>query len=265
MITLFLDIDNTLIFSHRHDISAPKRTAELMNGSIQSYITEYTYTFLSKQKDLQIVPVTTRTLEQYRRIENLLKEIGCVFSLVCNGAVLLNNGEVDSNWLNESIRLSIHERRTLPEATQWLMQQCGSNAVHSASDLFVYARVEDPERIVSKMRQNIDFRCMEILCDSRKVYCIPKSLNKGRAIQRFMEQKVVSFSVAAGDSEFDIPMLNLGDVAILPVGLSDKVHNKRKITIEETLCFSDEVCRHLESILEGHRHDRNGAAVWSNH
>lgn len=265
MITLFLDIDNTLIFSHRHNISTPKRTAELLNGKNQSYITERTYTFLSKQENLQIVPVTTRTLSQYRRIENLLREIGCVFSLVCNGAVLLRNGEIEPNWLDESMSLSADERQELPVAAQWLREKSGLNAVHFASDLFVYAGVEDPDRIASELRQIVDSQRVEILCDSRKVYCVPKTLNKGKAIQRFILQNNVSFSVVAGDSDFDVPMLNLGDVAILPASLSDKVQNERKITVEETQCFSDEVCRCLETLLEEHRDDRNGAAVWNNH
>ena len=38
MQTLFLDIDNTLIYSHRHVLDVPKRAVEFLNGKVQSFI-----------------------------------------------------------------------------------------------------------------------------------------------------------------------------------------------------------------------------------
>ena len=265
MKTLFIDLDNTLIFSHRHFITAPKRTAELLNGKVQSYITEKTYSFFSNQQSLLVVPVTTRTLPQYARIENLLKELGCCFSLACNGAVLLRNGIIDPSWTEESLSLSKTERQELPAATRWLSEKCGQSAVHVALDMFVYAGTESPERIAHALKQIVDSQKVDVLYDSRKVYCIPKSLNKGTAVQRFVRKYGISFSIAAGDSDFDVPMLNLGNLAIFPSYLENKVDNKRRIIVEENKCFSDELCVYLGSLLSEEKEDQYGGAVWNTH
>lgn len=265
MSTLFLDIDNTLIYSHRHCINTPKRVAEYLNGKEQSYITEKTYSYLSTRKDLQIVPVTTRTLPQFMRVEALLRELGCTTALICNGAVLLRDGAVDVAWMDESLRLSEEERIDLPLAIQWLQSKCGSEKTHVADELFVYAGTDDPIGTARDLKQIIDIQKVDVLYDSRKVYCLPKTLNKGTALRRFISQFGISHSIVAGDSDFDVPMLNLGEYAIIPPDLVDKVFNNRVIIANEKQCFSDSICDCIEKLLENHRINRNGDAVWNNH
>ena len=45
MIAFFSDLDNTLIFSYKHDIGKEKRCVEIYQGREVSYITERTYGF----------------------------------------------------------------------------------------------------------------------------------------------------------------------------------------------------------------------------
>lgn len=265
MLTLFLDIDNTLIYSHRHSLNTPKRVAEYLNGKAQSYITEKTYSYLSNHRDLQIVPVTTRTLSQFMRIETLFNELGCTMALICNGAVLLRSGAIDECWMDESLRLSEEERAELPPAAQFLQCRCGKEKTHTAFDLFVYAACDDPIGIAGELKQIVDTQRVDVLCDSRKVYCIPKTLNKGTALQRFIRRFGVSHPIVAGDSYFDVPMLNLGEYAIIPQELANKVCNNRIIIVDEKQCFSDSICDCLEKLSEDHRINRNGDAVWNNH
>lgn len=251
MQTLFLDVDNTLIYSHRHVLGVPKRAAEFLNGKVQSFITERTYTFLSAHRDFQIVPVTTRSLTQYKRIENLLQELGCDTLLVCNGGILLHRGEVDPCWLDESLQISAAERAELPAAACWLQKKCGAESTHMASELFVYAVTNDSSGIADGLGKIVDTHKVDILCDARKVYCIPKTLNKGAAVQRFIQRYKIPFAAAAGDSIFDVPMLDLVDAAIVPVSLSEKTKNERKIVVQGTACFSDEICTVLEDVFAG--------------
>ncbi len=265
MLTLFLDIDNTLIYSHRHSLNTPKRVAEYLNGKAQSYITEKTYSFLSARRDLQIVPVTTRTLSQFRRVEALLGELGCSKALICNGAVLLHCCTVDDCWMDESLRLSEEERTVLPPATQWLQRRCGKEKTHTAFDLFVYAVSDDPIGVAGELKQIVDPQRADVLCDSRKVYCIPRTLNKGTALQRFVHRFGISHPIVAGDSDFDVPMLNLGEYAIIPLDLANKVCNGRKLVVDEKECFSDAICECLEKLSRDHGINRNGDAVWNNH
>ena len=47
MAYLFTDIDNTIIFSHRHETNEKKVWVEKLNGKDQSFMTYKTYRFLS--------------------------------------------------------------------------------------------------------------------------------------------------------------------------------------------------------------------------
>lgn len=52
---------------------------------------------------MTIIPTSTRTEEQYKRIE---LDIGIVpYALVCNGGVLLVNGKRDREWYLESLQM----------------------------------------------------------------------------------------------------------------------------------------------------------------
>ena len=62
---LCTDLDNTLIYSYKHELGNEKRNVELYQGREISFITEKTYELLKKvNQQYQIVPVTTRTVER---------------------------------------------------------------------------------------------------------------------------------------------------------------------------------------------------------
>ena len=102
MITLFCDLDNTLIYSHRKSLNAPKRVAEMLHNKEQSYITKKTFDFLSSCREVSIVAVTARTMAQYDRVYKLLNCLHSEYALILNGAVLLKNGLQDKSWLVNS-------------------------------------------------------------------------------------------------------------------------------------------------------------------
>ena len=67
MSVFFTDLDNTMIYSHHREIGKPKIVIEHLDGKEQSFMTEFTYDFLSSAEWLDIVPVTTRTKQQYEK------------------------------------------------------------------------------------------------------------------------------------------------------------------------------------------------------
>ena len=69
MIILNTDLDNTIIYSYKHDIGNDKINVEIYKEKQISFITRKTYSLLKKlNKDILIVPTSTRTIEQYNRI-----------------------------------------------------------------------------------------------------------------------------------------------------------------------------------------------------
>lgn len=249
MPTLFVDIDNTLIYSHRHTITNPKRVVEMLNGKEQSYITQFTYSYLTTEHGLTIVPVTTRTLPQYQRLKNLIQELACEYSLICNGAILLHNMIIDQDWYEETLEIVENDIIEIAEAKSWLIRHCGEASTHTAFGLFVYAKTNDAENVAVALQQHVNTDKVDIMCDHGKAYCIPKSLNKGSAIKRFSKKYNVTVSIAAGDSEFDIPMLNHADIAIIPQELRERVKTTNTIECTSGNLFSDEICR-IISVLD---------------
>ncbi len=94
MVLFHTDLDNTMIYSYKHEIGADKRCAEVYHGREISYITKETYRLLqqikAKEEQLVMVPTTTRTTEQYQRIHLGIGDLP--YALVCNGGVLLAGG-----------------------------------------------------------------------------------------------------------------------------------------------------------------------------
>lgn len=66
------DLDNTLIYSYKHEIGGPKTCVEIYQGREISFMTETSHRLLGQlcsKPGVLVVPTTTRTLEQYQRID----------------------------------------------------------------------------------------------------------------------------------------------------------------------------------------------------
>ena len=62
------DLDNTLLFSHRHR-QPGDRCAELWNGAEQGFFTPETVDLLPQAaRQVRLLPITTRSIAQYQRI-----------------------------------------------------------------------------------------------------------------------------------------------------------------------------------------------------
>ena len=116
---LNIDMDNTLIYSYKHDIGREKINVELYNGREISYITKRTFELLNEiKKRFLIVPTTTRTKQQYERI---FLGIGLIkYALVCNGGVLLVDGKPDEDIRvlrrSDHVKLVIQDGRIVKNA-----------------------------------------------------------------------------------------------------------------------------------------------------
>lgn len=216
MIAFFSDLDNTLIFSYKHDIGEEKRCVEIYQGREVSYITERTYGLLKYAASrLLFVPVTTRTEEQYRRID---LGVGIPpYALVCNGGVLLINGQEDAGWYRESVEMTADCRDELGKAAEILERdENRSLEVRNIRNLFLFTKSRCPEKSVDRLKEELDMNRMDVFRNGVKVYALPKSLNKGAALGRLRKRIELEQAIAAGDSEFDLPMLTGADVGIAP-------------------------------------------------
>lgn len=245
----FTDLDNTILYSHRHMISDPVVWVEKLNGRDQSFISDRTFNYYQKQNWLKIIPVTTRTLQQYRRLQTVLRKLGWNEALICNGAIRIVDGCEDYEWTKESLCISESSRIPFRQAYQAAIDHWGASSVVLNDPFMFYIKSENADDTYNVISENANTEFVAVYKDSRKVYCIPKVLNKGTAIERYKNRFGVELCIAAGDSAFDIPMLKLADFCICPEGMQDFSVSGKKIICRDL--FSEQICYELEKIKEG--------------
>ncbi len=248
MILFYCDLDNTLIYSYKHEIKSRKRCAEIYQGREISFMTDTAYQLLRKLKNMvSIVPTTTRTMEQYQRIDLGIGTLD--YALVCNGGVLFLHGKEDADWYEETLARIAESRETLIYGEELLKKdknRCFE--VRNIRDLFLFTKSENPNASAEYLKKHIDTQKAEVFCNGIKVYIVPRQLNKGSALLRLKKKLGAEFAIAAGDSGFDVPMLNQADFAIAPPALkNEKGLLGKTIYTEEGMLFSDAM---LKKILD---------------
>lgn len=245
---LHIDLDNTLIYSYKHDIGNDKINAELYQNREISFLTRHTYENLKKIKEnFLIVPTSTRSIEQYNRIDLKIGNIS--YALVCNGGVLLADGEMDSSWYETSLELIQESLPSLHMARQFLEKDLRRKfELRFIEELFLFTKCDRPETVVKELRETLGTDKADVFHNKEKVYVVPGNLSKGKAVERFRHYIKADTVIAAGDSEFDIPMLREADIGIAPHGFQKEYNID--FPIEEMSgngIFSDEMS---EKVLE---------------
>lgn len=249
MIIFNSDLDNTLIYSYKHDIGKEKVCVEVYQEREISFMTDKSYALLKKVKDrVVLVPTTTRTMEQYHRID---LGIGVPpYALVCNGGVLLIDGEEDDMWYQESLALISDCTKELKRAIQCLeSDRYRSFEVRNIRELFVFTKSSAPGLSVEALKKTLDVSLVDVFCNGVKVYVVPKKLSKGIALKRLQEKIGADTMIAAGDSEFDVSMLRQADIAIAPEELVRAMSLKENvISIDKSRIFSDALLEYILTI-----------------
>lgn len=254
MIMFNVDLDNTLIYSYRHEIGEDKRCVEIYQGREVSFMSDRSWELLREvSRRVLVVPTTTRTVEQYRRIDFGVGEIP--YALVCNGGVLLVNGREDEKWYAESMERIRDSRYELARAEK-MLEEDGNRCfeVRNVKGLFLFTKSDRAEESAERLRQVLDGSQVEVFCNGVKVYVAPKSLTKGNAVMRLKERlgaapgtvPGVEKVIAAGDSVFDVSMLKCADVGFVPAGLEVGEAGGDMVQVEAGGLFSE---RMLECVL----------------
>ncbi|MFB9391016.1 HAD family hydrolase [Streptomyces coeruleoprunus] len=222
------DLDRTLIYSTAAlaltapDAEAPRLLCvEVYNGKPLSYVTEAAAAILEElARTAAFMPVTTRTREQYRRIQ-----LPCPpppYAICANGGHLLVDGESDPDWQTAVAARLADECASLAEVRghmlaaadpAWLLKE------RVAEDLFAYLVVERsllPEGWVTDLAAWADARGWTVSLQGRKVYAVPKPLTKSAAVREVARRTGARTVLAAGDSLLDADLLLAADRAWRP-------------------------------------------------
>ncbi|MEE1153770.1 MAG: HAD hydrolase family protein [Acutalibacteraceae bacterium] len=253
MIIFNTDLDNTIIYSYKQDIGKEKINVEIYQGREISFITPKTFQLLQKLNEkVLIVPTTTRTLEQYSRIDLGLGTFK--YALACNGGVLLENGVENMEWYNTSREMVDNSQEQLNKSMELFENDPNRTfEVRNLRELFVFTKSSTPKETVEMLKSQLDTSILDIFYNGVKVYAVPKILNKGNSVKRLQKMLGAEKIITAGDSEFDIPMLNVADFSLAPnklVGISRECGLPLNSNVEimpENMLFSESL---LHRILE---------------
>lgn len=214
------DLDNTLLYSWKHR-RAGDICVEMIHEREQGFMTPRTVSLLASVKKLvNFVPVTTRSLEQYRRI---VWPAGCdpEYAVVANGAILLKNGEIEESWHKTSETLISPYRDELLALIPEFEDQRNFLRCRMVDNTYLFAYCGPnvrPEDCVCAYGAG---SCLNVVSSGQKVYFFPPEIHKGSALKRLKKQFQPIVTIAAGDSAIDAPMLNEANLAIIPAGFPE--------------------------------------------
>lgn len=217
-----IDLDGTVMHSRR-SWSPGDICVELIDGAERGFMRADMQRALEHACEAGcIVPITSRSIEQFERI--CWAGIKTSLAYVANGGIRVETDGGCATCLLDTMRW----RTALDDVKTAIAQDDRVSRCRIVDSCYALAYLNDPAVDVSDMRSY----CGEELTmyrDRKKLYFFPAGLNKGLAIAdirtRFPDARIVCI----GDSENDISMLELADLAIFPAMLLGAASPKDKL------------------------------------
>ncbi len=226
-ILIACDLDNTLIHSYKHKKDGDV-CIEWIHDKEQGYAGEGVYELLAEvKKYAQFIPVTTRSIEQYSRIK-WLKDTEPEYAVTTNGAILLQDGNKVPEWGEESQIVLNKYQKDLDDMLSLLEAEDAYIRRRKVDEMYVFSYCKEGICVEDKVREYVDKTRLDIEYSGKKIYFLPPQFNKGEAVKRLKKMFKPGFVIAAGDSEIDIPMLELADLAYCKESIIKDVNNKNK-------------------------------------
>ncbi|MBR2337169.1 MAG: HAD hydrolase family protein [Clostridia bacterium] len=211
------DLDNTLIYSSGKRVDGDICIEKIMEKE-QGYISLKTVEYLKEiNKKALFVPVTTRSIEQYLRI-NWPEGCEPKYAITTNGGILLEDKKEAEEWKSLSSEVV---KPYLEEYDRLLkdMQESGLFIRCRMVDglyLFAYcADFTDGKECEKAYRAKTKLR---VVLSGRKLYVFPEEFQKGIAVERLAKMLNADTVYSAGDSIIDLSMLLSSDQAFIPNG-----------------------------------------------
>ena len=206
------DLDNTLLFSHRHARSGDI-CVERLEGREQGFMTPWVWETLGRLPEgVRLLPVTTRSIEQYRRIrwpEGHAPE----YAVTTNGGIFLGPKGLDPAWLAASRALVEAWQEELARMYAWLPERPWCLRRKMVDGLYLFAVCPEETDMKAAAAECRRTAALAAEPSGRKLYLLPPGLDKGTAVEKacgFFDADVL---ICAGDSSLDLPMLRLADLA----------------------------------------------------
>lgn len=204
---------------------------------------------LRKRSDMVFAPLTTRSLEQYNRIDFFEGEYP-ELALAANGGILIENGKINTSWFEQSKKLISDCYEEFEKGIKFFE---GDEDVYFeiriVDELFVFTKSYAPQTTKKILNDILDHSKVEAYNIGDKVYIFPKILTKGNAVRRLKEHFNFQNIICAGDSEFDVSMLDVADTALCPEFLRDQISSQNCIAFDtEKRNFAEQMLEYIQNL-----------------
>lgn len=221
------DLDRTIVYSRKAlddlgpAINDQMTPVEIKEGKELSYMTMKAFELLKEvSREVMLVPVTTRTTQQYKRIFIFNDQIPVKYAVTFNGAEVLYEGNPLPDW-RESIHAKLGKECAGHDELKQILQKDlyhVNGQLKSAEGLFIYYLLEeklDGER-VNDFRRAAAAYGWRVSYQGRKLYFMPNPISKGEAVAFIKEREEIGTVIGAGDSLLDEDFLVKCDYSFIP-------------------------------------------------
>ena len=181
------DLDKTLIFSKKFIKNEDIETIEYKDNQELSYMTKTALNTLKAiNEKITIIPITSRSLEQYKRINFNMK---FKYTILSNGGTILCNDIIDNEW-KEIIKKEFSKKNlTNVEALLHNSSSLFENYYELRDDSYYYARIkENQEFVVLKLLKPFLGKDWNCFIQDNKLYVMPKIVSKENALKYLIEK-----------------------------------------------------------------------------
>jgi hydroxymethylpyrimidine pyrophosphatase-like HAD family hydrolase len=218
------DLDRTLIYSRRaietgDDVELALTAVERHEDKDASWMTTAAaQAFAALHRRALVVPVTTRTPEQWHRVR--LPGPAPRYAITANGGILLVEGAVDHGW-DAVVAAELAQVAPLGEIWEHASRVCRPEwtvKLRNARGLFCYAvlhRKRVPFGFLAEAADWAQQRGWQLSLQGRKLYWVPRSLTKSAAVAEVVRREEIDVVLAAGDSLLDADVLEAADYGIV--------------------------------------------------
>lgn len=256
----FSDLDRTLICSNKLIKNNEDAICiEYINNEPISYISEEIINKLQNLNSSTIfIPTTTRSIEQFNRINFTKFGLKFKYSITSNGACILKDGEILESWkkqiddlkrnvtsLNDMVQIynNKYKNDINPYITKFRIVEDNFFYIVLNKDIVEISFLEDYIEFLRSCGWTYFKNCS-------KVYFLPNGMTKENAIQFLLKNELKeSIFNALGDSSMDTGMLSISNKAYIPKHgdiSSTFKHNNLYISKDSGLKGINEI---LENIL----------------
>ena len=222
------DLDRTLIYSKKsrgHEVSEHDLAiVEWRENNPAAFMTkEGLEIFKELSSSIEFLPVTTRTNKQYERLFGLYNpQEKPTYSIVSNGAVILENGRPIPEWSDKVKEQLEADCTSIPHVLSQIEPYIQRGSILNslqAENWFVYMIIDEDRFTVEDfedLSQLFFKQGFTLSKQGRKLYVMPNCINKSLALEFVTDRLEAEIVIAAGDSLLDLDMVLGADYGFIP-------------------------------------------------